>query len=275
MKKYKKLIALAVAVLTLSATAITASAAIKISEWNEATIEMGDIEAEYYLANNTIHYSELLCDYDKNFLIFSDVDKRLMEGNIVLSVDFSNPNGTTRREKYPNLYNKDFKEIVVDYMDGLYLKDANGKFITEGKYPLTVDLNGPKSYANVMVDTNWRVFSNFDMTEGHYVAWGSEMAYFDLYFQIKDMIVLPSYNIVLKEITSSSKPAEFTCNFLQNYCETYTKNGQEYDMTSGYVEFRIPTKYAGKNFYVYANGMNVGKVTLPKAYGKNASIVNY
>lgn len=35
-------------------------------------------------------------------------------------------------------------------MDGLYLKDAKGKYITEGKYPLIVSYNVPNAYINGM-----------------------------------------------------------------------------------------------------------------------------
>lgn len=268
MKKLNKLIVLAAAIFTMSAMAITASAAIK--EWNEKTIKMGEVKSNYYLANNTIHYSKLLGNYDKNFLVFSGVDKRLMEGNIVLSVDFSDRNSDREGDISDEIFDR-----IPEYMDGLYLKDANGKFITEGKYPLTVNYNAPDAYINVMVDTNKRVFNNFDLTQGCYAACSAKTNYFDLYFQIKDMIVLPSYNIVLKEITSSSKAAEFTGKFIQNYSETYRKNGQEYDMTCGYVEFLLPPEYAGKSFYAYINGMKVGKVTLPKKFGEKASLVNY
>lgn len=273
MKKFKKVLALAVATVTLAGTAITANAV--IAKWNEKTIEMGAITNTYYLADNTIHYTELLGDFDKNFLTFSKVDNKLMEGNIVLSVDFSNLEATRPREKY-NISDELFEKIP-SYMDGLYLKDANGNYITEGKYPLTVSYNAPKAYINVMVDTNWRVFNNFDLTQGRYEAFVTPRGkdYFRLHFQIKDILVLPSYKIILKEVTNSSNPLTITGDFGHNIADTYIKNGQEYDKTTGYMHFRIPSEYRGKTFYAYINGMNVGKITLPTVFSDNATIVNY
>lgn len=273
MKKIKKLLALTVATITLAATAITANAVIK--EWDEKIIEMGAVTNTYYLADNTIHYTDLLGDFDKNFIIFSGVDKKLMEGNIVLSVDFSNLNATSARDRYH--ISDELFEKIPEYMDGLYLMDANGNYITEGKYPLTVNYNAPKAYINVMVDTNWRVFNNFDLTEGCYEAFSypGGRDYFRLHFQIKDILVLPSYKIILKEATNSSNPLTITGDFGQNIAGTYTKNGREYDNTTGYMHFRIPTEYRGKTFYAYINGMKVGKITLATAVSDRAALVNY
>ena len=263
MKKFKKLAIVMVAVVTLIATTINACAA---ENWLYFAFDRGSITAEYYSANNWFDYYD---SYKQNYLhvfTFSDVDKTIMEGNVVLTVDFDDPD---------TLYELRQDGTAYQFMNSLYLKDSNGKFITEGKYPLTVSTNAPKGCLNVFVDTNWRVFNNFDMTKGCYAACGVKYNYFNLYFQINDMIVLPSYSIVLKEITSSSNPAEFTGKFLQNYSETYRKNRQEYNKTCGNVEFLIPPEYAGKSFYAYINGMKVGKVTLPKKFGEKASLVNY
>lgn len=267
MKKFKKISALAVAAVTLVSTAITASAG--IAKWNEKSIEMGAIKNSYYLANNTIHHSDLLSGVDKNFLTFSSVDKRLKEGNIVLSVDFSDPNSDCEWEISEEVFDK-----IPDYMDGLYLKDAKDKYITEGKYPLIVSYNAPDAYINVMVG-HPTIFFDFDLTQGYYTACGSKNNYFYLHYQIRDFMVLPSYNIVLEEISGSSNPAKFTGEIVYNNFTTYSKSGRTSNLTTGYMDFVIPTKYAGKSFNAYINGMKVGKVTLPKAFGEKAALVNY
>ena len=261
MKKLKKIAAIAVASVTLAATAINACAAIK-----EKSIEMGEIEATYYLANNTIHYSELLDGFDKNSLIFSGVDKTLMEGNVVLTVDFD---GAKKLKKMRD------DGSAIQLMSSLHLKDADGKFITEGKYPLIADGNAaPRGCMNVMVG-HPTIFFNFDLTQGNYTACGSKYNYLHLRFQIRDYMVLPSYKITLEEISSSSNTAKFTGEFVYNDFTTYNTKGYNNYLTTGNMLFEIPTKYAGKSFNAYINGMKVGKVTLPKEFGEKAALVNY
>lgn len=275
MKKFKKLIALAVAMAAFTASAISASAA---NSDKVKYFEMDEIESSYYLANNTIHYTELLNGFGKNVFTFSDVDKTMMEGNIVLSVDFTNLSGKTTKEKYRRLSDSDFLCEIADYMDGLYLKNTAGKFITEGKYPLTVNLNAPRGHVNVMMDTNYRVFNNFDFTNAHYVHNdNTKTDNLGLYYKINDLHVLPSYTIVLEEISNSSKRAQFTSEFYENRCNYYTKNakGELGCMTTGNVTFQIPSQYRGKSFNAYINGRNVGKVTLPQNYSIHVSYTNY
>lgn len=267
MKKFKKFAAVIVATVTLAATAITASAA---DNWLEVYYNRGAVNSSYYLANNRIHYTNLLNGEHKSIFTFSSVPRNLMEGNIVLSVDFSDP-----YDEYA--WNFENYEIG-DYLDDIYLRDSSGKFITEGKYPLTVNFNAPDCYVNIMVDTNWRVFNNFDLTRAYFssIATNSKTKkdLLQLHYQIKDIYVLPSYNIILEEITTSSNPAKFTSEFCNNNCGTYIKNRKEYDLTTGCVEFDIPMQYRGKSFNVYINSMKVGKVTIPYETA-NASYTNY
>ena len=268
MKKFKRIAALIVATVTLAATAMTASAA----NWLEYNFRRGEIKSTYYIANNIVHYTSLLKGYNKNMFTFSSVDKTLMEGNIVLSVDFANLNATSSKEKYD--ISDELFDKIPDYMDGLYLKDATGKFITEGKYPLTVNYNAPKAYINVMVDTNWRVFNNFDLTGAYYTAYGKTDT-LTLHYQIKDIFVLPSYHIVLEEISNSSTRAKFSGEFVQNTCGYATINRKDVAMTVGSYDIKIPSQYRGKSFNAYINGMKVGKVTIPYKSTNSVSYTNY
>lgn len=262
MKKFKKIAAIMVATVTLAATAITACAA-------DAYFNRGAIQAKYYLANNTIHYLNLKDGYNKNIFTFSSVAKNLMEGNVVLSVDFEDP--------YDE-YKWDIFEIA-DYMSDIYLKDSNGKFITEGKYPLTVNyINSPNYYVNVMVDTNWRVLDKFNLTRSYFTPNDrTKIDRLSLHYKVNDIHVLPSFNIILEEITSSSNPAKFTSEFIQNNMGYYTINsrGDLATITQANVEFQIPSRYRGKDFYAYVNGRKVGKVTIPTQSTNSGSYVNY
>ena len=260
MKKFKKIAAIIVATVTLAATAITAFAA-------DAYFYLGAVKAEYYLANNKIHYSNLKDGYNKNIIYFSDVDKTLMEGNVVLTVDFDNA--------------KNLKKMRADgsamrFMDSLYLKDANGKFITEGKYPLIVDGNAAsRGCLNVMVG-HPTIFFNFDLTRSYYY-FEKDTDLLQVHYKIPDYQVLPSYNIVLEEISNSPNRVKITGEFGQNSIGYYSINarGDRATLTAGDVNYRIPHQYRGKSFYVYVNSMKVGKVTLPKDYWETASFVNY
>lgn len=264
MKKFKRIAALIVTTVTLAATTITACAA-------DAYFNRGAIQAKYYLANNTIHYLNLKDGYNKNIFTFSNVDKTLMEGNVVLSVDFSDPTLSRKKITMSNI-------DIVDYMDGLYLMDTNGKFITEGKYPLTVSFNAPKGYVNVIVDTNWRVLNKFNLTRSYFTTNDqTKTDRLSLHYKVDDIHVLPSFNIILEEITSSSNPAKFTSEFIQNNMGYYTINarGDLATITQANVEFQIPSKYRGKDFYAYVNGTKVGKVTIPTKSTSSGSYVNY
>lgn len=270
MKKFKKIAAVMVAAVTLSVTSITACAEDNWPKayWFEVVSNKGQINPTYYLADNTSHYTGLVNGYDKNIITFSGVSTKLMEGNIVFSVDFKDLNASDKRNP---ITLEDYE--IADYMDGLYLKDKSGKFITEGKYPLTVNYNAPKTYVNVMVDTNWRVFNQFDFTKVYYLIDDGDSDTFLLHFQIKDLHVLPSYNIILEEITDNGKPAKFTSEFYQNQCDYSRKDGKAY--TTGSVTISIPPKYRGKSFRAYINGINVGTVTSTEASTLYASFTNY
>ena len=86
MKKFKKLAAVMVAVVTLMATAINACAAVCNGEtyhW------FNQIKSSYYVANNTLHYSDFF-SWENNYIYFANMDKGLMEGNVIFSIDISN-----------------------------------------------------------------------------------------------------------------------------------------------------------------------------------------
>ena len=262
MKKFKKLAAVMVAVVTLMATTINACA---VEDWLYLAFNRGPITAEYYRANNLFYYYD---SYKPNYLhvfTFSDVDRRIMEGNVVLTVDFGDPE---------ELHEMKYMGTAYQFMGSLYLKDSKGKFITEGKYPLTVSKNAPKGCLNVLVDTNYRVFPAFNMTHVYYVAYGKNDT-LTIHYQFNGMHVLPSYHIELVEISSASTPARFSGDFVNNTCGNPTINGKIVDMTVGSYDIKIPSKYRGKSFYVYANGWKLGKVTLPYESTSKVSYTNY
>ena len=262
MKKFKKLAAVMVAVVTLMATTINACA---VEDWLYLAFNRGPITAEYYSANNWFSYYD---SYKPNYLhvfTFSDVDRRIMEGNVVLTVDFGD------LEKLWELCDSN---KAYQFMGSLYLKDKNGKFITEGKYPLTANDYGPDGTLNVMVDTNYRVFPEFNMTQVYYVAYGNTDT-LTIHYKFNGMYVLPSYHIELVEISSASTPARFSGDFVNNTCGDATINRKSVAMTVGSYDIKIPSKYRGKSFYVYANGWKLGKVTLPYESTSKVSYTNY
>lgn len=261
MKKFKRIAALIVTTVTLAATAMTASAT---QNWLELCFNRGHIEATYYRANNTLHYYDSYRVYDKHIINFSSVDKTLMEGNVVLTVDFDNA------KKLKKLRDEG---IATQFMGSLYLKDANGKFITEGKYPLIVNSNGPSGCMNVMVGHPTIIY-DFNLTGAYYTAYGKTDT-LTLNYQFKDILVLPSYHIVLEEISNSSTRAKFSGEFVQNTCGYATINRQSVAMTVGSYDIKIPSQYRGKSFNAYINGMKVGKVTIPYKSTNSVSYTNY
>ena len=249
MKKFKKLIALAVAVVTLMATAITANAA-KILErpWDNK-IKLDSVEAEYHRANNVINYKDL-SDQTNNIITFSKVDKNIMEGNVVLTIDFLDSGDkkvpAERRTKRPY------------YMGKLFLMDSDGKFITEGKYPLTVCQNAPGGCWNVMVDTNRRVFGNLDIV-GAFIedTSKSNVKEVTIAYDIKDIYVLPSYVVKYgnKELTVDS-----------NMCSSTSTS------TRGWLTFELSTGEFGAKDLTF-NGWKVGTITV-SSDGKKISYKN-
>ena len=284
MKKVKKLAIVMVAVVALMATTISVSAASSPDDYYnypKKYFSAGALKSAYTLADYTIYYKNLLSGYGKNIFTFSSVDSRLMEGNVVLSIDFSNPNATTRRERYRKLGDWKYLCEIADYTNNILLMDKNNKYILEGKYPLIVDLYGAlDGYVNIMVGTNRLFLENFDITRAYYyLNWGGnqEMDIMSLHYEIDDLHVLPSYKIVLEEVSNSSNRAKFTGELVQNHHGYYTINyGKNLaTVTNGNVEFNIPSKYRGKSFYAYVNGVNVGKITLPTSNTGSASFENY
>ena len=98
-----------------------------------------------------------------------------------------------------------------------------------------------------------------------------------LYYKIDDIHVLPSYKIILEEISNSGTYAKLTGEFVQNNCGFYTINarGDLATITQGTVEFEIPSKYRGKSFYVYINGEKHGRITFPADYSGKATFINF
>ena len=251
MKKYKKLIALAVAVLTLSATTITASAAnFFIRPWDNK-INLDSVEAEYYRANNVINYTELQ-EQTSNIITFSKVSDELMEGNVVLTVDFRDPGSSSRR------ISDEMRTKRRYYMMDLVLLDANGKFITEGKYPLTVSQNAPSGCWNVIVDTNRRVFNKLDIAFAYIENTSKpDVKEVTIAYDINDIYVLPSYIVKYgdKELTIDS-------NILSTP-ETRTR---------GWLTFELSKEEFGTKDLTF-NGMKVATVTV-SSDGKKISYKN-
>lgn len=256
MKKFKKLAAVMVAVVTLMATTINACAAIVN---DETYYWFNQLKATYYLANNTIHYSDLLKNRNNN-IYFTNVDSRLMEGNIVLSVDFSDPDSEWR----------DIPEsLITGHMSKLHLRDEKTeKYILEGKYPLTVNYNAPGDYINVMVDTNRRVFENVEVNKVNLAYKGSyskDKAFMEVICYIKDFHVLPGYILTLEECNSSS-PVKLTKQVEISVMYNATDYKSYYDGDYTFATFRFYdfpyNKYKGKTFDVKINGIKVGKISL-------------
>lgn len=256
MKKIKKIAAVMVAVVTLMATTINACAAIVN---DETYYWFNQLKATYYLANNTIHYSDLLKNRNNN-IYFTNVDSRLMEGNIVLSVDFSDPDSEWR----------DIPEsLITGHMSKLHLRDEKTeKYILEGKYPLTVNYNAPGDYINVMVDTNPRVFNNVEINKVNLAYKGNysrDKAYVEIICIIKDIHVLPGYILTLEECNSSS-PAKISKQVDVSVMYNATDYQKLYNGDCTYAAFKLNNfnynKYKGKSFNVKINGVKVGKISL-------------
>ncbi len=262
MKKFKKLAAVMVAVVTLMATAINACAAVCNGEtyhW------FNQIKSSYYVANNTLHYSDFF-SWENNYIYFANMDKGLMEGNVIFSIDISNPNATSERTKYHSKSAKAFREQMEGYLSKLHLLDNNDKYIGEGKYPLTVQYNNnARGYINIIFDTNWRTFSNVDISNVNLAYRGSyskDKAYMEINCVIKDIHVLPGYTLTLEECNSSSPvilSRKVDVNRMNNWDKIY-----DGDYTIGGFKFyNFPyNKYKGKTFDVKINGVKVGKISL-------------
>ena len=262
MKKFKKLIALAVVMATFGVTAITTCAATVNGEphyWRS------NLKSSYYLANNTLHYSDFAAGKN-NYVFFKNVDKGLMEGNIVFSMDVSNPEATTAKKRYPSTAKASFRNDMSLYLSRLHLMDANDKYICEGKYPLTVQYNNtPRGYINIMLDTNRRVFENVEIHNA-VLSYTNEYDYnttmLNLSCTIYDHHVLPGYILTLEECNSSS-PVILSTKASSNRLNTR----DVFDIPTGtgatftFKNFSF-NKYKGKTFDVKMNGVYVGQISI-------------
>ncbi|MBE6880720.1 MAG: hypothetical protein E7490_07820 [Ruminococcaceae bacterium] len=189
MKKLRKIVAAVLATATVATVvSITASA---------ADIMLGKVTptADYRKAP-TIHYSEL-SDFFDNDIVYSSVSSSLGRDNVVLSVDFTEPGSQNIRS---DVYNE-----IQYYMENIYLKDTNGKFLTENKYPLVIDQwsFGDNGRVNVIVGSN-DIFkgSSFDISNVRFYL-GSrydgrkERDVIQFNFKFKGSAVLPSYKVTI------------------------------------------------------------------------------
>lgn len=252
MKKFKKIAAIIMATVTLAAMSINTCAAYVNGEphyW------FRELKSKYYMANNTLHYTDLE-KWTNSYVFFNKVDKSLMEGNVVLSVDFYDPNS-----------GEDYCDIPDSLIDGLMSKlhlkeEYSDKYICEGKYPMVVDsIHSPIDYVNVVLYTNRDVFKNVDVETVHIQyknGYTRDKARLEVNCIIKGYKVLPGYVLTLEECNSSS-PAIFTT-------KTYVNRMDDWRGTHTYGHFQFTNfpynKYKGKSFDVKINGIKVGKIAL-------------
>lgn len=249
--KTKKIIAATLAVATATTMAVTASAASK-TFWFDTTGNVYGGSA----SKNVIHYSELSM-FEDTTIKYETVEKDMMEGNKILTVDFSQ-DPTAKRKKIESWV----KSCVDDYMENLNLKNSWGADVS-GKYALEVLRGNSSAQYDVMVVPGYRLTSNFDITSvslnPYYGADGkskasTDTAWLTVKFKINNgHILIDEYDIDIDGCNSNRK-------FTRNLSDFYTEDAY----TTGTASFLVPLKYAGTTRTVTINGTKVGTVTLPK-----------
>ncbi len=251
-KKFKAIIAgtMAAATVATTAVALTASAATK-TFWFDTT---GDVYGGS-ASENVIHYSQLSLFEDAT-IRYQTVEKDMMEGNKILTVDFSQ-DPTAKKKKIESW----IKSCVDDYMQHLNLENSWGADVS-GKYALEV-LPGKSAQFDVMVVPGYRLTSNFDITSvslnPYYGADGkskasTDTAWLTVKFKINNgRILIDEHDIKIDGCNSNTK-------FTRDLSDFYTEGAY----TTGTMEFLVPLSYAGSTRTVTINGTNVGTVTLPK-----------
>lgn len=282
MKKFKKLAALVVAVVTLAATSITTCA-------EDGTLYLGPLEPAYYY---TYAPSFHVFDSPLNLrnIVYSNVKGRLMEGNKVLSIDFSDPNATGKEKVMKDCWRKSLKY----YLPSLRLLNTDGKFITEDKYPVVVDLMtlGHKGRVTMMLERNLIFREDCDITKAYFINRSGATDCLTISYKINDNYVLPSFNITLREcvpasdwilvvngkrieeFVTPSNPATYTLPADNHWFGDIDLIDNPNPTTTGNVTFHLPSKHRGGTFDILINGERIGRITIPytRSY---ASYINY
>ncbi len=252
-KKFKAIIAgtMAVATVATTAVALTASAATKTFWFDTTGNVYGGSTSE-----NVIHYSQLeQFGSPSNIIKYNTVEKNMMEGNVILTVDFSQ-DPTAKRKSIAEYV----KSSVDGYMESLYIKDKWNSDITS-KYALEV-VPGDRSWQfDVMVVPQYKLTRNFDITgvslTPYYESNGKEStthAWLSVDYKIYGgRILIGDLDIDVYGCNSNRK-------FTRNLSDFYTEG----EYTTGTQEFLVPLSYAGSTRSITVDGYNAGTVTLPK-----------
>lgn len=246
MNKFKKIAAVAIAAVTLATATITAGASSRNIRIDSVT------PTHLYNRAPYVHYSKL-SDYFDNIVTYSRVSSSLGRDNVVLSVDFTEPGAN-------KVITDEIFEEIPNYMEELYLKDANGKYITEGKYPLEVDQwsVGDEGRVNVIVGNN-NIFKKLDFSNVRYYLGSRYDGRKDrdiilLNYKIQGSAVLPSYKVT---IGSTVCDTVFDYNYIDNF-----NTGKL--VTSGKMRIFIPHSLVGNGttLPISINGVKVADITL-------------
>lgn len=231
MNTFKKIAAVAMAAATLATTMLTAGA------YYKNTLYLGNLTATNKYTNApTINYS-LLDDWNENNIIFDEVGRGIGMDCCVLSVDFR----TRGSDKMiDDVYNE-----MAYRLENLYMLDENGKYITEGRYPLVVDTwtLGDDGRANIIAESNdifagsrldisnvrFCLGKNYDGRKDHDVL--------QFEYKIKGAAVLPSY----------------TFSVGGTACETRFDRNYIYDLGTGKLVTRCKATVFVPHSYI-ANG---------------------
>ena len=250
MNTFKKIAAVTLAAATLATTMITASAADKVFKFDTT----GNVYGNVKNTDNYIHFSQL--DYfADNIIKYQKVEKNMMEGNVILTVDFAK-DPTARRKAIA----ASDKPCVDDYMESLYIETSSGGAITS-KHALEVIWGAKTCEYNVIVSPHYELINNFDVTgvsltpySNAYGETSTDSAWLNVEYKINGKHILIGEHAI--DVYGTISNTKFTRNFSDFYSEgKYTK---------GQMSFLVPLSYAGSTRSITVNGAQVGTVTLPK-----------
>lgn len=227
-----------------------------ISAVKRSTINLGELTPSDKRSDElTIHYTELsrLAGAE---ITYSDLIGQLSQGNVVLSVDFAAETSAKRPAVSTWM-----RGNIGDYMQELQLKDKNGRYITEGAFPLVVCPDAQKSTIyNVVVGSD-SVLRNIKITDAYAYPIFPEKhgknvkTELRISYRIDGAYVLPGFVARLADFK-----AQLCFNRLGKFCTT--AYSEKETATTGELAITLSRDICGTQD-IYINGVRVAEITIP------------
>lgn len=238
---FKKIIAAALAAITLTSTMVNASA------YELENIHYATLTPQYYDNASTVpEIDASRIHLNNGFAVYySQIEGKLSPGHRVLTI-----------YDLPSTRSYTGSKFTSDLLEGLKLFDSDNKPLCHGKNPLLVYMRGYKDAYVMVGDPN--IFRNFVTIEWAYSARlydDPDHRVIDISYEFDDLCVLPNYIFKIgdQEVPYTTKFCDIGGNAMGRYDAT---------KTACYARLLVPVSDIGKTLDFTINGIKIGSITV-------------